>query len=372
MAKIESKKRTVKYINCIDKVKNLTVNELQALKKVCNIYSFRANDYYLNLIDWNNPNDPIKRIIIPNLSEIDDNGQLDACNEKAITVAPGVQHKYKHTALLLCNETCGGVCRYCFRKRLFMDNNSEVAVDTTIGIQYIKNHPEITNVLLTGGDPLLLSTERLENIIKELHKIERVKIIRIGTKMTSFNPMRITEDDALLRTLRKYSTPEKRIYIMTHFDHPKELTEEAINAIQALNDAGVTLCNQCPILKGVNDDSNILAELYNELAVNGCTPYYAFQCRPTAGNKPYAVPITRAYFLFEESKKYASGTAIRAKYVMSHASGKIEIIGVDDKHIYLKYHRAQNTDLIGKVFVYKRDDNAYWLDDLLPHKINFV
>ncbi len=366
MAKIESKTKSVKYINSIDKVKVLSAKELKSLEKVCNIYSFRANDYYLNLIDWANENDPIKRIIIPDENEIDDNGNLDACNEKAITVAPGVQHKYKHTALLLCNETCGGFCRYCFRKRLFMDNNAEVALDTTAGIQYIKNHSQITNVLLTGGDPLLLSTLRLESIIKDLHQIEHVKIIRIGTKMTSFNPMRITEDDALFRMLRKYSTPEKRIYIMTHFDHPNELTKEAIDAIHTLNDAGVTLCNQCPILKGVNDDPNILAELYNKLAFNGCTPYYAFQCRPTAGNKPYAVPITRAYYLFEESKKYASGTAIRAKYVMSHATGKVEIIGVDEKHIYIKYHRAQNTDRIGKVFVYKRDDNAYWLDDLEP------
>ncbi len=366
MAKIESKKNAVKYVNGIDKVAGLTAKELQALESVCDKYSFRANDYYLSLIDWKNENDPIRRIIIPDAAELDDNGKLDACNEKAITVAPGVQHKYKHTALLLCNETCGGFCRYCFRKRLFMEDNAEVAVDTTQGIEYIKSHPEITNVLLTGGDPLLLSTEHLEYIIKELHAIEHVKIIRIGSKMPSFNPMRITEDGALLRMLRKYSAPETRIYIMTHFDHPNELTPQAIDAIQALNDAGVTLCNQCPILKGVNDDPNILADLYNKLAFSGCAPYYLFQCRPTAGNKPYAVSMTRAYFMFEESKKYASGTAIRAKYVMSHSSGKIEIIGIDEKHIYLKYHRAQNTDLIGKVFVYKRDDNAYWLDDLEP------
>ena len=119
---------------------------------------FRANDYYLNLIDWDDPSDPIRQLIIPRQEELNEWGKLDASNEESITVARGVQHKYVDTVLLLCNEVCGAYCRYCFRKRLFMDVIDEVTNDVTEGIEYIRQHPEVNNVLLTGGDPLLMST----------------------------------------------------------------------------------------------------------------------------------------------------------------------------------------------------------------------
>lgn len=151
---------------------------------------------------------------------------------------------------------------------------------------------------------------------------------------------------------------------MAHFDTPRELTEEAIQGINTLTKCGVILCNQCPLLKGINDNPNDLAELFNKLSFYGCPPYYVFQGRITQGNGPYSLPITKALNIFEQTKKLCSGTALRAKFVMSHATGKIEIMGMDNSHIYLKYHRAKNIEDSGKLLIAQKDDSAYWLDDL--------
>lgn len=356
----------MRYIKKLQDIPQLTDAERTALQPVADAYAFRVSDYYLKLIDWNDPNDPIRQLVIPRADELHDWGKLDASNEAANTVMRGVQHKYPDTALLLCNEVCGAYCRYCFRKRLFMNDNDEASKDLTPGIDYIREHPEITNVLLTGGDPLLLSTRRLSEVIAALREIEHVQIIRIGTKMTAFNPFRVTEDPALLEMFAKYSTAEKRIYVMNHFDHPREITPEVVDCLDKLIRAGVIMTNQCPMIAGINDDPQVLSEMFRKLSWIGCPPYYLFQGRPTAGNDPYKVSIVRGWEIFREALRHGSGLARRARFVMSHETGKVEILAVDDKHIYLRYQRAKDANLRGRFLVYKRDDNAYWLDDLEP------
>jgi len=358
--------RRVKYVRDIGKVAELSPSERDRLKAVGEKYVFRANDYYLGLIDWDDPADPIRQLIIPREEELSDWGALDASNERAYTVDRGVQHKYPHTVLLLCNEVCGAYCRYCFRKRLFMDENDEVTKDVSAGIAYIREHPEVTNVLLTGGDPLLMSTRRLVEIFDELRGIPHVRIIRVGSKMPAFDPFRILNDRALQDAFRKYSTPTKRIYLMAHFDHPRELTEEAIEGIDVCIRSGVICVNQCPLIRGVNDDPRVLSDLYRTLSWIGCPPYYLFQGRPTAGNEPYEVPIVRGWEIFREALRRGSGLARRARFVMSHETGKIEILAVDDRHIYLRYHRARSAENRGRFMIYKRHDEAYWLDQLEP------
>ena len=158
----------VKYVRRLGQVTQLTPEQRDRLGPVEARYVFRANDYYLGLIDWDDPEDPIRQLIIPREEELSEWGTLDASNEESVTVARGVQHKYTDTVLLLCNEVCGAYCRYCFRKRLFMDDNDEVTHDITEGLRYIADHPEVTNVLLTGGDPLLMSTRRLVEIFEAL------------------------------------------------------------------------------------------------------------------------------------------------------------------------------------------------------------
>ena len=291
---------------------------------------------------------------------------MDVSNEAAITVARGVQHKYTDTVLLLCNEVCGAYCRYCFRKRLFTDNNDEVTNDVSEGLSYIAEHPEVTNVLLTGGDPLLMSTRRLVEIFEGLRSIPHVQIIRIGSKMPAFNPWRVLGKEDLLSAFRSYSTLEQRIYLMAHFDHPRELTDEAVAGIDACIRNGVICVNQCPLVKGVNDNPDVLAELFGKLSYIGCPPYYLFQGRPTTGNEPYEVPIVQGWEIFQKALRYGSGLARRARFCMSHESGKIEVLAVDHKHIYLRYHQAKNTGDLGRFFVCHRDDSAYWLDQLEP------
>lgn len=358
--------RKVKYVRDIDSLTNIPPHEREKLKRVADKYVFRANDYYLSLINWEDPHDPIKQLIIPREEELLDWGKLDASNEASVTVARGVQHKYPHTVLLLCNEVCGAYCRYCFRKRLFMDENDEVANDVSEGIEYIRDHPQVTNVLLTGGDPLLMSTRRLVGIFDALRSIPHVRIIRIGSKMPAFDPWRVLGDESLLAAFRQYSTPRNRIYLMAHFDHPRELTDAAVEGIDACIRAGIICVNQCPLIKGINDDPQVLASMYRELSFIGCPPYYLFQGRPTAGNEPYEVPIVRGWNIFREALRIGSGLARRARFVMSHETGKIEILAVDDRHIYLRYHRAKEAANRGRFMIYKRNDEAYWLDQLIP------
>jgi len=354
------------YITDLDKITSIPSAERAKLKRVAEKYVFRVNDYYLGLIDWNDPADPIKQLIIPREEELTDWGKLDASNEASNTPLKGVQHKYPHTVLLLCNEVCGAYCRYCFRKRLFMNDNDEVSLDIAEGLAYIRAYQQVTNVLLTGGDPLILGTRRLAQIIEALREIPHVQIIRLGSKMPAFNPWRLLDDADLQALLRTHSTRDKRIYLMAHFDHPRELTEPAMEGLDCFHRNGVIIVNQCPLIRGINDSPEVLAELYRKLSFIGVPPYYLFQGRPTAGNEPYEVPIVRGYGIFEHAKKKVSGLAKRARYVMSHESGKIEIVGVDEKHIYLRYHRAKNPADEGRFMVYKRDDKAYWLDQLEP------
>ncbi|MCH7995807.1 MAG: 4Fe-4S cluster-binding domain-containing protein, partial [Planctomycetes bacterium] len=270
------------------------------------------------------------------------------------------------TVVLLCNEVCGAYCRYCFRKRLFMDENNEVTNDVSVGLAYIERHPQIRNVLLTGGDPLLMSTRRLGEIFEALRAIPHVEIIRIGSKMPAFDPWRLVNDLQLQAAFRRYSTPEKRIYLMAHFDHPRELTAEAIEGIDCFIRNGVICVNQCPLIRGVNDDAAILTELFRRLSYIGCTPYYLFQGRPTAGNVPYSFPIVRGWQICSEAVRRGSGLARRARFAMSHETGKIEVLAVDDRHIYLRYHRAKRPELRGQFMIYKRDDRACWFDELEP------
>jgi len=244
-----------------------------------------------------------------------------------------------------------------------MDDNTEVARDITPGLDYIRNHKEITNVLLSGGDPLILSTERLERIIQKIREIDHVNIIRIGTKIPSFNPFRILNDPSLTKMIKQYSLPDKRIYVMTHFNHPKELTEEALESVDRLIKAGAIIANQTPLLKGVNDDPEVLAKLLQECSFTGIPPYYVFQGRPTTGNHHFAIPVERSLAIFEKARKMVAGLAKRARLVMSHATGKIEIVGQYEGKTYFRYFRSADANMTGKLMVFNSNPEAYWLDD---------
>lgn len=352
-----------KYITDIDKITAIPEEERRRLKAITEKFVFRVNDYYLNLIDWTDPHDPIRKLVIPNEGELAEYGRWDASDEDTNYVAPGCQHKYKTTALLIVSEVCGAYCRYCFRKRLFRNDVKEAMSDVEPGLQYIAAHPEINNVLLTGGDSLILATAKLRMILERLRAIKHVKIIRLGSKIPVFNPMRIYEDEELLHLLREHSTPEKRIYVMAHINHPREITEEARRGFQALHEAGVIVVNQTPVLRGINDDPDVLAELLDRLSWSGVTPYYFFVNRPVAGNRDFVLPLEKVYRLVEEAKARTSGLGKRVRLSMSHTSGKIEILAIENGKAYLKYHQSRDGQY-GKFMVLDCPPEAAWFDDL--------
>jgi KamA family protein len=359
----KEKKYKPRYITSIDRIPQLRAENRDGLLSAYGPYAFRSNDYYLSLIDWDDPDDPIRKIVIPDIGEMDDWGELDASNEQRYTRVPGLEHKYDSVALLLVNGVCGSYCRFCFRKRLFMKDNDEVHRDVTDAVEYIREHGETPDVLITGGDPLLMSTRRLDELLAALRTIEHVDVIRIGSKLPAFDPFRILNDEPLQDTFERHTGPDKRLYLVCHFNHPREMTSEAVACLDAVQKRGVMTVNQTPILSGINDDAEVLTELFRRCSANGVPPYYVFQCRPTAGNRPFAVPVERAYKVFETAKMRGSGLAKRARLCMSHESGKIEVLGLTARHAIFKYHRAADPDLSGRVMIFRRNPLAYWFDD---------
>ncbi len=353
----------VRYLNRLEDVRELTPEEREKLSSVAQWFRFRTTDYYLSLIQWDDPHDPIRRIIIPSVDELDGWGRKDPSKEARYTALPGVQHKYPSTVLFLASGECAGYCRYCFRKRLFTDDTSEVLEDLDAAVRYVRAHPEITNVLLTGGDPMILSSKRLGQILDALAEIPHVQIVRIGTRILSYNPYRVIGDPELIPTLQRFLGPQRRIYIVTHFNHPRELTNVALLAVRKLLRAGMILANQTPLIRGVNDRPDVLAQLFRKLSFGGVPPYYIFQIRPAVGNRPFAVPVEEGYRIFERAKARVSGLAKRARFVMSHASGKIEVVGLTHDLIFFKYHRSARREDSGRFLAFKRNPDAYWFDD---------
>lgn len=353
----------IRYVKKIADVEGLSEEELTDLKEVTEKYPFFSNDYYLSLIDWDDPEDPIRKIIIPTMGEIDNGGSMDPSNEKSFTRAKGLEHKYGPTALILASRACGGVCRFCFRKRIFQPDNIEAVPDLSAALEYLRSHKEINNVLLTGGDPLVLPTGYLKKILAQIYRMEHIRFVRIGSKIPVYNPYRILEDPTLGDLVSRFSKQERKLYFITDINHPKELTPQAVSALNILRENGAILSNQTPLLRGVNDSRETLMELFNRLAAIGIPPYYVFQCRPTKGNKPFAVPIEEGYRIFEEAKADLSGLAKRSRFIMSHATGKLEITALTDEHIIFKYHNSAHEENRSRVLIYRRNPDAYWLDD---------
>ena len=355
----------VKFVNDISRIKYIKTAEAAALNRVTAKFRFRANDYYLSLINWDDPDDPIRKIIIPSLDELEEWGTFDVSEESTNYKVKGLQHKYEDTALLILNRTCGSLCRFCFRKRIFLPDNMEIINNVDHAIKYVMQTPSITNVLLTGGEPFILGTPRLQKIVNKICSIPHVKIIRFGTKIPVFNPYRIIDDPDLPQMIREAINSGIQVYVMCHINHPKELSFQAKEAVEVLKSAGAVMCNQTPMLRGINADAAVLRELFEELSFLGIAPYYVFVNRPTIGNKPFCLPITEAYKIFTNATRGLSGIARRAKLVMSHASGKIQVAGLTDRHIFLRYNRARDVNNEYNMMVFQRDDKALWFDDLI-------
>ncbi len=343
----------------------LTPDEEKRLQKVIQLHPMSITKYYLSLIDAKDENDPIKRMIVPSVDELDLEGSYDTSGESENTRFTGLQHKYSQTALVLSTNRCAAYCRFCFRKRLVGRTNHEILRQFSNAVDYISRDEQINNVLISGGDPFILQTEVIEGFLEMLSGISHLRFIRFGSRIPVAFPDRILLDDGLTGVLKKYSKKQRRIYVVTHFNHPREITDKSIDCVDKLIRSRVIVNNQTVLLRGVNDDPCVLAELLNGLVGIGVNPYYVFQCRPVKRVKHhFQVPLYRGYRIVEDAKKMLSGHSKRFRYIMAHRTGKIEIVGVMDDEMYFKQHQAKDPKNIGKFFKRKLNENAGWLDEL--------
>jgi KamA family protein len=359
-------KKTGNSICNVEQLKSytdLSSNEKEQLERVVQAHPMRVSPYYVSLINWNDPQDPIRKIAVPSFEELNLEGYYDTSGEAENTKMPGLQHKYWETALILATNRCSTYCRHCFRKRLVGLPSEEIVKRFEDAAEYVEKHREINNVLISGGDPLVLSNEVIERFLEVLTKIDHLSFIRFGSRVPVTLPDRVS-DSKLLDIFTKYSKSNKRLYVVTQFNHPREITAQSISAVGNLIDAGVLLSNQTVLLRGVNDNPDTIATLMNRLVSIGVTPYYVFQCRPVKRVKHhFQVPICEGVRIVEKAKENCNGHSKRFKYIMSHKTGKVEILGIMNGEIYFKYHEAKNRENLGVMFKRRVDEKAGWLDD---------
>jgi lysine 2,3-aminomutase len=321
----------------------------------------RVPKYYASLIDNSDPYDPIKLMAYPSLDELSSEGSYDTGDEASNTKLLGLQHKYERTALILSTNTCFMYCRFCFRKRMVGFSQDEINSRLFEAVAYIKDNENIDNVLISGGDPLTLSNEHIKTYLEALTEIKHLKFIRFGTRIPVVLPQRIYQDKELLKML-KYYRKRKNIIIVTHFNHPKELTTEAINALNKISKIGISVHNQTVLLNRVNDDPKTLAILFNELIKYNVIPYYLFQCRPVKGIKGFQVPLSKGITIVDETRKRLNGITKTFRYVMSHKKGKIEILAQKNNRLYLKFHQSKDESDENRFFSVVNENQA-WLDN---------
>jgi len=345
---------------------DLNAEDEEKLKNIIKRYPMSIPEYYLSLINPNDPEDPIKKLCIPSIKETDLSGSLDTSGEASNTVVKGLQHKYRQTGMILSTSKCAMYCRHCFRKRLVGQSDDEINNSFDDIINYINNHEEMTNVLISGGDSFMNSNEQIKHYLSELVKIDHLSFIRFGTRTPVVLPSRIYGDEELLEILSHYNK-QKQIYVITHFNHPNEITKESVKAIDALKKQGIIVRNQTVLLKGINDNSETLATLLRKLTEIGAVPYYVFQCRPVTGVKnQFQVPFKTSCKIVDGARARLNGISKSFKYAMSHPTGKIEILGeIENNKILFKYHQTKYDKDQGRIMAIEVTDDQAWLPDVI-------
>ena len=344
---------------------DLAAEEEEELQEVIDLHPMSIPRYYLSLIDPKDPDDPIRKMAVPSVNELDITGFYDTSGEKENTKLPGLQHKYKNTVLLLSANVCSMYCRHCFRKRMVGLTNDEVMSRFDEAYEYIGAHPEVNNVLISGGDSLILPTQVIAHLLEKLTRLPHLDYIRFGTRMVLAYPDRILKDDELLEVFQAYSKKDRRIYLSTQFNHPNEITEQSTEAVSRFIESGVIVNNQTVLLKGVNDTPETLANLQKNLVRIGVNPYYVFQCRPVKRVKNhFQVPLAEGYRIVDEARGMLDGVSKRFRYAMSHEKGKIEILGTIGDEMFFKHQQAKDPENASRFFKRKLDESAGWLDEL--------
>ncbi|KAF5081667.1 L-lysine 2,3-aminomutase [anaerobic digester metagenome] len=327
--RIETLEELKKYIK-------LTAEEEEGVRKSLQTLRMAITPYYLSLINPNDANCPVRKQAIPSISETFTSTAdlLDPLHEDEDSPVPGLTHRYPDRVLFLITDMCSMYCRHCTRRRFAGQKDAATPKDNIDkGIEYIANHPEVRDVLLSGGDALLVSDSRLEEIISRLREIPHVEIIRIGSRVPVVLPQRITND--LVNMLKKYHP----VWLNTHFNHSDEITPESYEACSKLANAGVPLGNQSVLLRGVNDCPNIMKKLVHNLVKMRVRPYYIYQCDLSMGLEHFRTPVSKGIEIIESLRGHTSGyavptfvvdapggggkTPVMPQYVISQMPGKV-------------------------------------------------
>ncbi|MDJ0847688.1 MAG: lysine 2,3-aminomutase [Myxococcota bacterium] len=405
-------------IDRLPQLQNLPAAELEAMKVVSAVFPFRVNDYVVEqLIDWSRvPEDPIFQLTFPQhdmlcpddfqrvqkllragapaaemlrtTREIQGHlnphpaGQMDLnVPEQHGQRLEGIQHKYRETVLFFpaAGQTCHAYCTYCFRWAQFVGDPQLKfsGRDTSALVAYLREHPEVTSVLVTGGDPAVMKTSVLRRYIEPLLEagLEHVESIRIGTKAPAYWPARFVSDadaDDLLRLFDEVVAAKRHLALMAHYSHPRELdTPLAERALRRITSTGAVVRSQAPLIRRVNDDADAWAELWRKQLRLGAVPYYMFVERDTGPKGYFAVPLARALRIYNDATRQVSGLGRTVRGPsMSTSAGKVLVDGVTDAFgedlFVLKFIQARDPAWVGRVFFAAYDLEATWLDELRP------
>lgn len=395
----------------------LSPAQRETTKVVGHVLPFRVNNYVVDeLIDWSAaPDDPIYRLTFPQAEMLaspdrarvasalarGDSGALRAVVEDVrrglnphpsgqlshnVPVldgepVPGIQHKYAETCLVFPSpgQTCHAFCTFCFRWAQFVGiRELKFATDAELRfLEYLRVHHEVSDVLFTGGDPMVMKTRLLARYLEPLLEpaFDHIRSIRLGTKMLAYWPYRVISDDDsddLLRLLERAVAAGKHVAVMAHFVHPRELSTDAVRtAIERLRSVGVVIRTQGPLIAHINDDSDVWAEMWREQVSLGLVPYYMFVERDTGAQRYFKLPLERALAIYRGATSQVSGLARTARGpVMSALPGKVSVDGITEiagrKHFVLSFLQGRDPEWCKRPFFAEYDPDAAWLTDLRP------
>lgn len=402
----------------IPQIKNLEQNYIDDIEIVGSVLPFKTNNYVVeNLIDWSKvPDDPMFKLTFPQKDMLlphhyesmakvikggaDKQAIKEAANKIRIQLNPhpagqleynvpmiegeklyGMQHKYRQIVLFFPSQgqTCHAYCTFCFRWPQFvgMEDLKFASKEAELLVKYIKEHDEVTDVLFTGGDPLIMKTKHLESYIRPLldANIKHLRNIRIGTKALGYWPHRfLTDDDAddLLRLFEDINKAGKHVAFMAHFNHPIELEGKPVeDAIKKILNTGVAIRTQSPVLKRVNDEPVLWAKMWRKQVDLGCIPYYMFVARNTGAQHYFSIPLVDAWKIFQKAYQSVSGICRTARGPsMSCLPGKVQLLGVseikNEKVMVFRLLQGRKQDWVARPFFAKYDEKAVWYTDLKP------
>ncbi len=389
------------------------------MKVVSAVLPFRTNPYIIEkLIDWGRiPDDPVYQLVFPqkdmleeaDFAQIADLMVRDAPDAEIRRVAgrirarlnphpagqmelnipsvdddviEGIQHKYRETILFFPSQgqTCHAFCTFCFRWAQFVgDEDMKIASTNAVGLhQYIAAHRELSDLLVTGGDPMIMKTRVMERYLRPLindPRFDHIRNIRIGTKSLTFWPHRFVSDgdaDDMLRLFEDVVKSGRHLALMAHFNHWQEMRTETVReALRRIRETGVVIRTQAPLLNHINNDPSVWARMWREQVKAGLIPYYMFVERDTGAKKYFEVPLVRCWEVFREAVQQVSGLARTVRGPsMSATPGKVEILGVQQiegkKVFVLRFLQGRNPDWVGRPFFAKYDPKATWLNELRP------